>query len=222
MKPDIKNKIAAEAQTTNIFDELPDEICGFTLKKIFAENGDRFDYFSYEDEKIHRGLTVYFHEETFEYKTRVKIGLNEFCLTKFFTGNFETFGKMLPEILKVVENLSKPINPDEDIFISDRRFSAWSYVKNLPQSIDGFELFITPDKPAKFTNGSYIILSYTNFEMNADFNIFYNIYTGGFSGESKINGVPHVTYLFDAKTLKELQKNLDAHLVAEICRIKNF
>lgn len=223
MKAENKNKILAELETTNFFETLPNEICDYNLKKIMVEDGDKFFYFSYENEKLHRNFAAYFHEETLEYKVRVKIGLTEFCLTKFFTSKFENFTEILnAEIKNTLENLSAPIDTKKDFLIAEQKFDAWEYPKTLPEKIEDFELFITPENPVKITNGSYIILNYSNFETNSDLTIYYNVYTENFSGESKINLVPNVSYLFDADNLKDLEANLKKNLVAELQQIKNF
>jgi hypothetical protein len=223
VKPKFKERIDAEISATKFFDELPAEISGYTLKKIMAEDGDRFYYFSYENEKIHRSFTAYFHEETSEYKVRVKIGLTEFCLTKFFTNKFENFAEILKsEMQTAIENLSAPVDTKADLLIAEQKFDAWEYPKTLPKNIEGFELFITPEKPVKITNGSYIILNYSNFEINGDLTIYYNVYTENFSGESKINLVPNVNYLFDADNLKDLELKLQKNLSVELYNIKKF
>ncbi len=223
MKTKFKERIDAELSTTNFFETLPTEISGYTLKKIMAEDGDKFFYFSYENEKIHRSLAAYFHEETSEYKVRVKVGLTEFCLTKFFTNKLENFTKILDaEIKSALENLSMPADTKTDLLIADKNFDAWEYPKTLPKKIEGFELFITPENPVKITNGSYIILNYSNFETNSDLTIYYNVYTENFSGESKIKLVPNVSYLFDAANLKELETNLKKNLEQELYNIKKF
>lgn len=223
MKVDTKNKILAEIETTNFFENLREEICGYKLKKIFAEDDDKFFYFSYNDEKKHRAFATYFHEETAEYKVRVKIGLIEFCLTKFFTNKLETFAEILnAEMQTEIEKLSAPVNTKTDLLIADQNFSEWNYAETLPENLEGFELFITPKKPAKITNGSYIILNYSNFETSCDLTIYYNIYTGTFSGESKINLVPNVSYLFDAENLKDLEIKLKKNLASELCNIKKI
>ncbi len=223
MKVEIKNKILAELETTDFFENLREDICGYKLKKIFAEDDDKFFYFSYNDEKNHRAFAAYFHEETAEYKVRVKIGLTEFCLTKFFTNKLETFAKILnSEMQAAIENLSAPVDTKTDLLIAEQNFSNWEYAKNLPEEIEGFELFITPENPAKITNGSYIILNYSNFETFCDLTIYYNVYTGTFSGESKVNLVPNVSYLFDAENLKDLELKLKKNLTAELCNIKKI
>lgn len=223
MKAEIKNKILAEIETANPFENLREEIAGYKLKKIFAENEDKFFYFSYENKENHRAFAAYFHEETAEYKVRVNIGLTEFCLTKFFTNKLETFAEILnSEIETALENLSAPVDTTKDLLIADQNFEAWNYPKTLPKNINGFELFITPENPVKITNGSYIILNYSNFDTSCDFTIFYNVYSGNFSGETRINLVPNVSYLFDAVTLKDLEIKLEKNLTPELLKIKNF
>ena len=223
MKVDTKNKILAELETAKPFENLREEIAGYKLKKIFADDGDKFFYFSYDNEENHRAFAAYFHEETQEYKVRVKIGLTEFCLTKFFSNKLETFTKILnAEIESALENLSAPVDTKADLLIADQNFDAWNYPKTLQKNISGFELFITPDKPAKITNGSYIILNYSNFETSCDFTIFYNVYSGNFSGETRINLVPNVSYLFDAVTLKDLEIKLEKNLAPELLEINKI
>ena len=223
MKLEVKNKITAELETTNFFDTLPTEICGYTLRKIFADEDDKFFYFTYENEKLHRSLSAYFHEETSEYKVRVKIGLTEFCLTKFFTNKLENFTQIIDaEIKSALENLSTPADTKTDLLITEQNFDSWEYPKTLPENLEGFEFFIKPENPVKITNGSYIILNYSNFETNSDLTIYYNIYKENYSGEIKVNLVPNVIYLFDADNLKTLEENLKKNLAAELLNIKKF
>ena len=218
MKPETKTRIAAEAEAAEFFSTLPNNIRGFTLRKIFADTVDKFNYFSYE--KNRRSLTAYFHEETGEYKVRVAVGLAEFCLTEFFTRDFSRFTKILgAELSRAIESLDAPVT---DSLLVEQNFSGWDYGKNLPQNLEGFELFVAPDNPAKFTNGSYIVVNYSDFAAASDFTVFYNVYTENFTAESKIRLVPQVSSLFDAVTLKELEAALAENLAAELRRIKTF
>ena len=217
----MKDRSAAlEEQAKNFFEMLPEEICGFTLKNIFEEREDKFIYFTFEDKKNYRSVTAYFHEETLEFKVRVKIGLNEFCLTEFFTEKFDHFGEMIKSKLEgVIKNLSA--NQDLNPLVQEKKFDAWQYGENLPKNLEGFELFISPKNPVPFTNGSHIIINYSDFENSSDLTIYYNVYGDDFSGETKIKNVPNVSYNFDAKDLKELEIKLEQNLVAELAAIKN-
>lgn len=223
MNDELKTKLAAEFEAANFFEKIPAELDGFTLKKILSDDGDKFKYFSYENISAHRSLTAYFHEETREYKISVTLGLTEFCLTNFFTSDFEHFTEILSaELENAIKNLCAQVDADSDILIADKKFSSWNYGQTLPQNIEGFELFIAPKFPARITNGSYIIINYSDFKNNLDFNIFYNVYSDNFSGESQIGGVHHPSYIFDATDLSELEKILVENLFSELRRIKNI
>ena len=216
----MKNKDAAlEEQAKEVFEKLPDKIDNFELKKIFAEDDDKFIYFTFDNKKIHRAVTAYFHEETKEFKVRVKIGLNEFCLTEFFTEDFNHFGELIfSDLETVLKNLSaeSDLNP----LVLEKKFADWEYGKNLSQNIEGFELFISPKNPVQFTNGSHVIINYSDFENSSDLSIYYNVYGDNFSGEAKIKNVPHVIYSFDSNDLKELETKLEKNLTAELQKIK--
>ena len=214
----MEKKFADKTQAEKISEPLPSELFGFELKKIFAEDADKFIYFTYDDKKNHRAATSYFHDETHEYKVRVKIGLNEFCLTKFFTSDFEKFAELIQlNLPDVIKNLSenKMLNP----LIEEKNFAAWEYGKNLPKNLEGFELFISPQNPVEFTNGSTIIINYSNFDIDGDLTIYYNLYGENFSGEVRIKNVSHVIYSFDAENLKELEEKLEQNLSAELAKI---
>lgn len=217
----MKNKDAAlEEQAKKYFENLPDKIFDFELKKIFAEDDDKFFYFAFEDKKIHRTVAAYFHGETSEFKVRVKIGLTEFCLTEFFTEDFSRFGELISENLEsVIKNFS--IGEDVNPLVKEKNFDSWEYGKNLPQNLEDFELFISPQNPVPFTNGSHIIINYSDFENSNDLTIYYNVYGDNFSAEARIKSVPHVIYSFDAANLNELESNLEKNLVAELSTIKN-
>ena len=222
MREEIKNKIAAQASEIHFAENLPTELDGFALKKIFAPDEDKFIFFTCADEKIHCSLTTYFHEETAEFKVRQKIGLTEFCLTNFFTQDFKNFQTLLDaELEDVLKNLrgcrNKKLNP----FLREKKIDAWTYGKNLPATLEGFELFINPAAPVEVTNGSFIVINYADFSINSDFILYYNIYTDECSGESRIKNSPHVSYAFDAKTLAELEDKLKKNLTAELLTIRN-
>ena len=216
MKEETKNKIAALT-----FDDLPDELNGFALKKIFAEDEDKFIFFSYADDETHCAVTIYFHEETMEFKVRQKIGLTEFCLTKFFTEDFSHFKELInAELDGVIKNLRDFRSKSLNNFLREKKIDTWNFGQELPARLEGFELFISPSTPVEVTNGSFIVVNYVDFAANSDFVLYYNIYSDEFSGESRINGAPHVTYAFDAKTLNELEVKLKKNLVDELRSIR--
>ena len=124
MKDETKNKIAALT-----FENLPAEIEGFALKKIFAVDEDKFIFFSYVDDENHCALTAYFHEETMEFKILQRIGLTEFCLTKFFTEDFAHFKELInSELEDVIVTLdgqvSHKVQPNDEIVVRKSKTTA--------------------------------------------------------------------------------------------------
>ena len=222
LNDDIKNKLTAQVEEFHFAENLPAELEGFTIKKIFAPNEDKFIFFTYANEKIHCALTTYFHEETSEFKVRQRIGLTEFCLTNFFTEDFKTFQSLLDaELADVLKNLRGFRDKSIDNFQREKKIDTWTYGKNLPATLEGFELFISPAAPVEVTNGSFIIINYADFSINSDFVLYYNIYSDEFSGELRLDGAPHVSYAFDAKTLKDLETKLKENLTTELLAIRN-
>ena len=221
MKDETKNKIAAQVAEIHFGENLPAELENFALKKIFAVDEDKFIFFSYINDEIHCALTSYFHEETMEFKVRQKIGLTEFCLTKFFTEDFLHFQQMIDaELDDVIKNLRDVKNKKPNQFLREKKIDVWKFGLELPATLEGFELFINPAAPVEVTNGSFIIINYADFKINSDFVIYYNVYTDEFSGERRINGAPQVIYTFDAKTLDELEDKLKKNLSAELQTIR--
>ena len=221
MNDDIIDKLAAQTSELHFAENLPAEIDGFAVKKIFAPDEDKFIFFACDDDQNHCALTVYFHTETNEFKVRQRIGLTEFCLTKFFTQDFARFKEMIDVDLEgALKNLHEARRGKLNDFLRGKGLDVWAY--ELPATLEGFELFIAPTSPVEITNGSYIVINYADFALNSDFAIYFNIYADEFSGEARINGAPHVTYAFDAETLNELADKLEKNLSAGLREIRRL
>ena len=77
MKEETIEKVRQELDGWEYLEKLPDSWHGFALRRIEEPLGDCYDIFTYESESLHKSATAYFHEETHEYKLRIKIGLIE-------------------------------------------------------------------------------------------------------------------------------------------------
>ena len=223
MKVDTQKKIAAQIDELHFAEDLPAELEGFALKKIFAPDGDKFIFYTCADDEIHCAVTTYFHEETSEFKVRQRIGLTEFCLTKFFTEDFTHFRDLLDaELDRTLKNLRELKGGKLNRFLREKKIDAWTYGFELPATLENFELYIKPAAPVEVTNGSFVVVNYADFALNSDFVLYRNIYTDEFSGERRICGATHVTYAFDAKTLDELETKLKANLIDELREIRRL
>ena len=104
--------------------------------------------------------------------------------------------------------------------VCKKKIMEWEYGKSLPTELEGFELFIAPEKPLKITNGSYIILDYSDFSIASNFVIYYNIFRDEFFGEGRVHGIPEINYLFDSHDLAGLATKLEHHLAARLQDIR--
>ena len=102
-----------------------------------------------------------------------------------------------------------------------KKILEWDYVAKLPETIEGFKLFIKPAQPVKTINGSYIIFDYCDFATDSNFIIYYNVFRDEFFGEAKIRKIPEMNYAFDSHELIELEEKLDEHLLARLKEIRS-
>lgn len=200
---------------------LPPILEGFSYRKDMHVEEDIYALFSYENDAMHRAASAYYHEETKEYKLSVQIGLTNFCCIEFIAPNIAAFEKRLDEHLRklLVELVTFDPKTISSI-VCKKKIMEWEYGRGLPAELEGFELFIAPEKPLKITNGSYIILDYSDFSIASNFVIYYNIFRDEFFGEGRVHGIPEINYLFDSHDLAGLATKLEHHLAARLQDIR--
>lgn len=221
MKKEIKEKITAEVNAWEYMKKLPETVHGFTLSLLMQENGDKLDLYRYENKDTHRSITAYYHEETHEYKLRVRMGLMEFCIIEYIYADINIFQKMLEKKCDSLLADMQAFNPEHiSSIVRDKKILQWDYKKFLPQTLLGFSLFITPDQPVLVINGSYIIFDYSDFSNESNFIIYYNIFRDEFFGESRIFNIPEVSYEFDSHELPELVNKLEDKLLPYLQRLR--
>ena len=224
MKAEILAKVKAEVDAWEYMGQLPPQCHGFVLQRCLQENGDRYEIFCYTATGAKQkpmGLYAYFHEETKEYKLRLKLGLVEFVLIEFIVGSLAVFEERLQKYLtasldKLVGNISREIHP----LLAQTKILEWEYGEVLPDQCEGFFLVEQPNSPFPVANGSYLIISYANFGTSCGLNIYYNIFRDEFFGESYLDGSPTVTYDFDAKNIAALAECLRKRLVTHLRTVK--
>ena len=118
--------------------------------------------------------------------------------------------RYLPRVIKEIH--ANTLTTQELLPVRER-IEAWIYGKELPEEMEGYTLFIRPLAPAELTNGSFLIIDYVDFARKNDVGIYYNCYRNEFFGEYHVNGMPYVSYSFDASDLEELEQRLKLHLV---------
>ena len=221
MKDETIQRVEKDICDWKYWQQLSPILEGFSFRKDMRVEEDIYALFSYENTSMHRAATAYYHEETKEYKLSVQVGLTNFCRIEFIAPDIEIFEKRLTEHLK---KLLVELTTFEPTTVSSimrkKKIMEWDYGKSLPVELEGFELFISPEKPLKITNGSYIILDYSDFSIASNFVIYYNIFRDEFFGEARVHGIPEINYLFDSHDLAELAIKLKHHLVSRLQDIR--
>lgn len=221
LKEKVLAKVLEDAGQWAYLAGLPDELHTMKLQKLYRENEDMYELFSYTNAERHLGFCAYFHQETEEYKVRVWIGLTEFCLLQFITASFDVFQQHLQQYMdKAIHDLVV-YNPDNMSYVTkELRITEWDYKAFLPDELEGFRLFLTPAAPVKVLNGSYIVFDYSDFALKSNFIIYYNEFRCEFFGEARIRNIPEMNYSFDARSLPELEEKLQLHLSERLREIR--
>lgn len=221
MQDETKAKVEADIKDWEYLKRLPDKWYNFKLDRTTAILESFYDIYSYTNEELHKKVTVYYHEETREYKVRAKIGVMEFCREAFITAKLSDFEQLLNKqfdaLLYEMENYDiKRIGR----LVKSVGILNWMNTYELPVDCEGFSLFISPDKPEKVTNGSYTIIDYVDFSIESDLSIYYNVFRDEYFGEVRINGTPHVNYDFDAETLDELEGKINKFMIPNLKAVR--
>lgn len=221
MKEATLEKIKEETKDWQYPSALPKEWFGYTLIIENKENEDMFDLFTYENKAARRSATAYFHEETMEYKFRVQIGLTGFCQIQYINAKLSGFEDCLQKYLEQSIHDLAEYNPDSLSYImKEQKITEWDYKPFLPEKLEGYELYITPDKPVRVLNGSYIVFDYSDFDLHSNFIIYYNEFRSEYYGEARIKDIPEMNYIFDSKNIPELEERLKEHLVERLREVR--
>ena len=166
MKEETIERVRQELDGWEYLEKLPDSWHGFALRRIEEPRGDCYDIFTYESEALHKSATAYFHEETHEYKLRIKIGLIELCRIEFITADFAVFEALLKAQLESLLAKLETFDPASiSSIVRAKEILTWKTGNELPETLEGFSLFIRPAYPVKINNGSYIIIDYVDFAL---------------------------------------------------------
>ncbi|MBP2637615.1 MAG: hypothetical protein H6Q72_3522 [Firmicutes bacterium] len=214
-------KIIEQVQEWEFLKKFPHEIFGFTLINELMTCGSQYRIFTYNNQPAHRSLTGLYDQATKDFFIRTIIGLTEQCDIRFFAPDLATFEKILTERLKKTLQQLAVFDPDSVCAqFKLKKVLEWPYVTKLPAQIADFNLFVTPDKPFKALNGSYVIIDYSDFAAESNFTINYNIFRDEFYSEIRLRRVPIMTTAFDAKTLPELEARLNDNLIQSIENVR--
>ena len=199
-KPKPIEEIAAELKDWELLAQLPQEIEGFTLQPGTGIKGQILNIAAYVNEAMHCRLDITYTSETFDYVPVKTVGLHTFRDERYFCRDRERFGQMLltqlPELIRNVDRKTLHKMPFEAAELGSEKWEFW---RSLPRELEGYELFITPDNPLPYINGSFIFLDYTDFAGGNQIYFSYNIFRDELFAEMRSHNLPLTTESFDVK-----------------------
>ena len=206
-------KIIEQVTEWKYLKNLPAEMCNFTLINVLMICGTQYRIFTYNNQQTRRSFSVLYDKATKDFLARTVIGLTEFNDISFISNNLAVIEKVLTERSEeTVQGLAwfKPTSVCAQF--AAKKIIEWTYAAQLPKQLAGFELYINPQQPVKGLNGSYVIIDYSDFATESNLIINYNIFRDQFFGEIRLRRSPVMTAEFDAKTLPELEGQLNTNL----------
>ena len=132
---------------------------------------------------------------------------------RYFCRDRDKFAKMMHEKLpELLADVNREKKHQMGTFIEEAGLLNWAYTGKLPQKIGAFELYITPDNPIDYINGSTLFIDYSDFEHGNQLVFFYNSFRDEFFAETKKRFMTGITHEFDCRNLKDLENLLDNNL----------
>ena len=188
---------------------LPPIYSGFTLYSEANEESLLHRIFSYNNDACSRSATIVYDKVTFEFMLRVRVGLVEFCDVRFIHPDRERFEAVLKNSLFSLLDLLQCCIPERmETLFRNKKLHEWDYESFLPQQLHGFARVLCPQNCVQVTNGSYLILDYSDYACVSSLRFFFNVFRDDFFAELLLKGVPEATKLFDAKSLSDLEARL--------------
>lgn len=191
-------KIAAELANWDLLQNLPEQIKSFRLVKSEGIKGQVFILAAYVDETTHCRLDIIYAGETCDFMVVKIVGLHVFVDECSYSRDRDDFGKMLlaklPEFIRSIDR-HQPHAFDYEA--QDLHFEEWDYWHKLPEKIGDYTLFITPDNPLPYINGSFIFLDYVDFSKGNELYLAYNVFRNEIFAELKHERMPLTTNIFD-------------------------
>ncbi len=213
-------EIEAQLNEWEFLKELPPEIDGFKLTMGQGIDGQILTIASYGNEAMHSKLDLVYTSETFDYVPVKTIGMHTFRDIRYFCRDRDKFAKLMQENLpELLADINREKKHRMGTLVEETGLASWEYAARLPQKVGGFELFISPDNPIDYINGSTLFIDYSDFENGNQLVFFYNTFRDEFFAETKQGFLTGITHEFDCRNLEALEKLLDENLEAALQKL---
>lgn len=192
---------------------LPRELHGFTFNDGGELNRHEFLLGAYVNEAARRRLELIYTKETYDYVPVRQVGLHRYRDFRYITRDKDVFAEWITGAIdRLVEEMTPTYIPRAGHMLKAKGILDWHYPDTLPDRIGNFVKFIGPQYPLEFTNGTFIILDYVDFEESSELIFLYNRIRNEFYAENKKRLKPNTIHEFDAKKLADLEVLLEEKL----------
>lgn len=207
------NEKLAILENWEFIKSLPCEVKGFNLLVDIKKVNDEINIFSYECKEKRKIIKCFYNCATKDYMIKYAFGLNEYCEMEFITPDLKEFERLLVNGLSGLLNLFSEFNRDAVRSILVKKgLLDWEYGKSLEKNIFEFELYVKPFEPVNLISGLVVIIDYSDFTLESQFVVYYNMLRDEFYAEKKIAGVIYTLAGFESKNLEELEEKLKEKL----------
>lgn len=207
-------EIEAGLKDWELLKKLPKKIEGFVLKEGSGIQGQIINIASYVDEINHCSVDLIYTGETFDYVIVKNIGLHTFRDDRFFSRDQSHFAAMvLQELPALLHEISNKKEKSMGYEAREMGFAQWEYWKTLPKKVGNYELYITPETPLEYINGSWVFLDYSDFTNGNQLMFLYNGFRNELFAELKKGYLPVTTDDFNANSLAVLENVMKKNLL---------
>lgn len=194
------NEIEAELREWELLKQLPPQVGSFVLQPGSGIAGQILNIAAYVDEEMHCRLDLTYTSETFDYVPVKTVGLHTFRDVRYFCRDREHFAELLlPKLPQLLADIDRRQQHELPYEAAELHFEQWEYWRSLPRNLQDFELYITPDRPLRYINGSYIFLDYVDFAQGNELYFSYNVFRNELFAELHKQRLPLTTNAFDVR-----------------------
>ena len=201
---------------------LPQQHADFNLELENCRAGLLYHIFTYRNPVLRRSAGIVFDQGTAEYMVRIKVGLIEFCDVRFIHSERQSFEQVLKADLLPLLEMLRQCDPERmETLFRNKKIAEWCCDSFLPLRLHGFERTVCPKTCVQVTNGSYVILDYSDFSCDSSLRFFHNVFRDDFFAEYLICGVPEATQEYDSKTLPDFETSLKMLLDSSLVKLRD-
>lgn len=209
------------AEGWDYLQSLPARYSDFSLEQESFWDGLLYRILAYRNPVSRRSVSIVYDKGTVEYMLRIKVGLTEFCDVRFIHPDRGAFEYTLQNgLLPLLEMLTQCEPERMETLFRNKSIVEWDCEEFLPLQFQGFERYLCPRTCIQVTNGSYLILDYSDFGCNSSLRFFYNVFRDDFFAEFLIHGVPKACQAYDSKNLADFETCLKNQLKTSLVDLR--